>query len=103
MIATMLQLPRLYCILDAACFPDDHAFFSFFRTLLASGARLIQYRDKQASDRNVLGRARELFRISRTTDYDLRATLLLNDRPDLALAAGFDGVHIGQDDLSPAA
>ena len=32
-----------------------------------------------------------------------RAKLMMNDRADLCLAAGFDGVHVGQDDLSPAA
>src|SRR5262249_54120883 len=46
--------------------------------------------------------ARELLRICRTTDYGQRTTLVMNDRPDLALAAGFGGVHLGQDDISTA-
>jgi thiamine-phosphate pyrophosphorylase len=99
----MFQLPRLYCILDASCFHTDADIFSFFRGLLSTGATLIQYRDKRGTDRQILSHARELLRISRTTNYVLRPTLLMNDRADLALAAGFDGVHLGQDDLSPAA
>ena len=46
----------------------------------------------------MLSQARELRRVIQD-----RAKLIMNDRADLCLAAGFDGVHLGQDDLSPAA
>lgn len=59
---------------------------------------MLQYRDKSGDIPRALSCARELRRITRD-----RATLIINDRVDLCLAAGADGVHLGQDDLSPGA
>src|SRR5260370_41410400 len=69
----------------------------FAEDLLRGGATLLQYRNKSGDARTMLGHARELRRITVG-----RATLIMNDRTDLCLAAGCDGVHLGQDDLSPA-
>lgn len=68
--------------------------------LIAAGAILIQLRDKSQPDqpKRFLSCARELRRV--TLD---KATLIINDRVDICLAADADGVHLGQDDLSPAA
>jgi thiamine-phosphate pyrophosphorylase len=113
-------LPRLYCIVDAACFTAEAdvtvALTNFTRELVSGGARLIQYRDKEAAAGVALSRAREVARVARSVDSPLtlhregsasigpaRVLLILNDRPDLALGAAFDGVHVGQDDLSPIA
>jgi thiamine-phosphate pyrophosphorylase len=93
-----VALPRLYPILDASCFADDRALFQFAEDLLSAGVILLQYRNKQGSARQMLSQARELRRIAGT-----RARLIMNDRADLCLAAGFDGVHVGQDDLPPQA
>jgi thiamine-phosphate pyrophosphorylase len=54
----------------------------------------MQYRNKAGSAREMLSEARELRRIA-----GRGVVLIMNDRADLALAAGFDGVHVGQDDL----
>lgn len=62
---------------------------------LAGGCRAIQLRDKKGSAREVLALARELRILTRASD----ALLFLNDRVDLALAAGADGVHLGPDDV----
>jgi thiamine-phosphate pyrophosphorylase len=95
-------LPRLYPIIDLACFasaPDPVLAVSHFAgELLRGGATLIQLRDKSGDTRRFLSCARELRRITRD-----RAMLIVNDRADLCLAAGADGVHLGQDDLSPDA
>src|ERR1700675_724271 len=64
--------------------------------LSAGGVTLIQYRDKLGSPRHILEQAQELRRRVGQT-----VLLIMNDRADLCLAAGFDGVHVGQDDLSP--
>jgi thiamine-phosphate pyrophosphorylase len=97
-----MKLPPLYPIVDFSCFasrPDPAtAVLQFARELMDSGATLIQYRDKLSSPQCVLSVARELRRITRN-----RATLIINDYPDLCLAAEAGGVHLGQDDLSPAA
>jgi thiamine-phosphate pyrophosphorylase len=93
-----MQLPRLYAILDAACFPDAPAMFAAAEQLTAGGATLLQYRNKQGRTREMLDHARDLKRL-----VGSRVKLIMNDRADLVLAAGFDGLHIGQDDLSPEA
>jgi thiamine-phosphate pyrophosphorylase len=95
-------LPKLYPIIDLACFasaPDPVlAVTRYAEELLRGGATLIQCRDKSEDTRRFLSCARELRRITRD-----RALLIVNDRVDLCLAAGADGVHLGQDDLSPQA
>jgi len=61
---------------------------------LRGGADMVQLRDKQAPDAAVLDCAARL----RTLCSAAGALFWVNDRPDLALAAGADGVHVGQDD-----
>lgn len=65
---------------------------------LAGGADMVQLRDKEASEAELLAAA-PLFR--RACD-EHGALFWLNDRPDLALRCGADGVHVGQDDLPVA-
>ena len=91
-----MKLPRLYPILDASYFPNAAAMFAAAEELVAGGCTLIQYRNKSGHARQMLEQARELRR--RASD---RVKLIMNDRADLCLAAGFDGLHVGQDDLSP--
>jgi len=91
----MIHLPRLYAILDASYFSDSQILFSTAEELLAGGVTLLQYRNKSDNAREMLEQAREL---KRRLDG---AKLIMNDRADLCLAAGFDGVHVGQEDLSP--
>jgi len=95
------MLPRLYAIIDAALLPgaDDQAarVATFAGELVKGGATLIQYRNKAGSGRQMLVDARELRRV-----LGREVRLIMNDRADVCLAAGFDGVHLGQEDLSPA-
>ncbi len=64
---------------------------------LAGGAQVIQYREKSLPDREQLRRAREI----RILTAQARVPLVMNDRVDLARLASCDGVHVGQDDLTP--
>jgi thiamine-phosphate pyrophosphorylase len=91
----MLQLPRLYAILDAALFPDAGVMFTAAEELAAAGCTLLQYRNKSGNSRQMLEEAREL-----RARLGASVKLIMNDRADLCLAAGFDGLHVGQDDLS---
>ena len=93
---SMIHLPRLYAILDAPYFSDSQILFSTAEELLAGGVTLLQYRNKS-------GNAREMLEESRELKHWLgdKAKLIMNDRADFCLAAGFDGVHVGQEDLSP--
>jgi len=93
----MIQIPRLYAILDPSTFREDHTLFRAAEDLAAAGVSLIQYRNKSGDARQMQDHARELkLRLGNSVK------LIMNDRADLALVAGFDGVHLGQDDLSPA-
>jgi thiamine-phosphate pyrophosphorylase len=91
------MLPRLYAILDSSNFPDTDVLCLAATELAAGGVTLLQYRNKTDNARQILEQARELKRRLGTS-----VKLIMNDRADLCLAAGFDGVHVGQDDLSPA-
>jgi thiamine-phosphate pyrophosphorylase len=92
------MFPRLYAILDTSCFADAEALLTAADELAAGGVTLLQYRNKSGNARQMLEDALELKR--RVGD---RVRLIMNDRADLCLAADFDGVHVGQDDLSPEA
>lgn len=94
---SMNRLPRLYPILDTSCFADPEGLFLAAQELVAAGGALLQYRNKSGSARDMLAQALELRR-----RLGKAVKLIMNDRADLCLAAGFDGVHVGQDDLSPA-
>jgi thiamine-phosphate pyrophosphorylase len=97
----MTTLPRLYAILDTSCFADPASLFAAAEELTAGGVTLIQYRNKSGNARQMLEHARELKRrLNPSNGRNLK--LIMNDRADLCLAADFDGVHVGQDDLSPA-
>jgi len=86
---------RLYAITDRnlAGLPNDQV----VAQLLLGGAKLIQLRDKEASARELLESARACRKLTRA----MGATLIINDRVDVALAAEADGVHLGQEDMTP--
>jgi thiamine-phosphate pyrophosphorylase len=90
------QAGRLYAILDASCFSSARLLFDAAEELASAGVKLIQYRNKLADARTMLTQAKEL-----KTRIGSRTKLIMNDRADLCLAAEVDGVHVGQDDLSP--
>jgi thiamine-phosphate pyrophosphorylase len=89
-----LQIPRLYAIVDAERIGSASP-LAICRMLLDAGVRLIQYRDKKAS-------SRDLFEVSRELQACVRQAggiFIVNDRADVALAVDADGVHVGQEDL----
>lgn len=92
----MISLPRLYAILDRACFPDQESLLVCAREFVAAGVTLLQYRNKNDNPRQILDDALALKRVAGSS-----VKLIMNDRADLCLAASFDGVHVGQEDLSP--
>jgi len=106
---SIVTLSPLYSIIDFSCFaaqPDPiTAIARYGEELIAAGATLIQLRDKSQPEqpRRFLSCARELRRVTWGTGTTPRATLIINDRIDICLAADADGVHLGQEDLSPEA
>jgi thiamine-phosphate pyrophosphorylase len=89
-----LEAARLYVLVDGR--ENEAAFGSFVETLVWAGVDVLQLRDKNLGDRDLLARARRARELTRST-----ATLLIiNDRPDIAALSQADGVHVGQEELS---
>jgi thiamine-phosphate pyrophosphorylase len=80
------------------CTPDRPDLADFVAACIDGGVDIVQLRDKTLSDEDLLERAADLRPVCQRTDVPF----ILNDRPDLAALAGADGVHVGQDDASPA-
>ncbi len=84
-----LSTRRLY-----VCTPLRDDLLDFTRDVIEGGVDIVQLRDKDADARDILAAARNLV----TLCHDHDVPFILNDRPDLALEVGADGVHVGQDD-----
>lgn len=97
----IISLPRFYPILDAGCFPEPDALLKAAEHLATAGARILQYRNKSGDAARMLIDARELRQRVLYSQSGDSLTLIMNDRADLCLAADFEGVHVGQDDLPP--
>lgn len=88
----------LYAILNLPeAGTDPSSRINLARSLCAGGTRLFQLRAKNSSAEKILSVAEELLAVLRPAG----ARLILNDRVDLAMAVGADGVHLGQSDLPP--
>lgn len=94
--APTIHPARLYPIVDAGLFSTAEDLLAFADCLAGAGCTLIQYRNKSGDARNTLLQATALRK-----RLGAAVRLIMNDRADLCLAAQFDGVHVGQDDLSP--
>ena len=92
----MILLPRLYAIVDSSAHESTSELLAYAQELAAGGCTLLQYRNKSGNARVMLEHARELKK-----HLGRSVRLVMNDRADLCLAADFDGVHVGQEDLSP--
>jgi thiamine-phosphate pyrophosphorylase len=87
-----LARSRLYVVTGAR--PDLQEFLD---TIMSAGVDVIQLREKEAEAADLLRWGETFADAARRHD----ALFIVNDRPDVALAAGADGVHLGQDDLAP--
>jgi len=88
---------KLYVILDRDA-AEDRDLADLAAAAIRGGADALQLRDKTGSARRVMAQAARLLAITRPAGIPL----IINDRADLARAAGADGVHLGQDDLPVA-
>ena len=90
-----IVFPKIYPITDTRISGLSH--LKQVRLLIDGGALLIQLRDKSAATGEFYEAAVEAVAYAHTHG----AKIIINDRADIALAAKADGVHLGQDDLSP--
>lgn len=91
------ELPKLYPITDRRLSGLTHA--EQVARLCEGGARLVQLREKELAAREFHAEAVEALRVARS----FGAKLIINDRADVALVVGADGVHLGQGDMPPSA
>lgn len=92
----LLLAARLYVLVTGSESYDGFA--QRIESLVAAGVDVLQLRDKQLSDRDLLQRARLMRRLTR----DSATIFIVNDRPDIAVLSEADGVHVGQDELTVA-
>ncbi len=89
-----MRIKGLYAIIDNSLTPSISN-IEIARKVLAGGTKIVQLRGKGLSSRELLEQAREVRELARKAG----ATFIVNDRADIALLSGADGVHLGQDDL----
>jgi thiamine-phosphate pyrophosphorylase len=92
-----LRAAQLYLVTGAR--PGGRPLADVLEPALRGGVDLVQLREKDSSDDEILAAAAE----ARALCDASGALLVVNDRPDLAVRAGADGVHVGQDDMPVSA
>jgi thiamine-phosphate pyrophosphorylase len=85
---------QLYVLIDGRA--TSETFERVARSLVDAGTSVLQLRDKNLADRDLLARGKLL----RAVTHDTSTLFIMNDRPDLAALCGADGVHVGQNELS---
>jgi len=90
-----LARARLYLICDAR--PGGRPLEDVLPAVLAAGVDMVQVRDKRLDDAGLVRAAR----VARELAHAAGALLIVNDRPEVAVEAEADGVHLGQDDVDP--
>ncbi len=80
------------------CTPDRLDLATFVAACITGGVDVVQLREKSLEARDLIARGRELARVC----ADHGVPFIMNDRPDLALEIGADGVHVGQEDAPVA-
>ncbi|HZV80046.1 MAG TPA: thiamine phosphate synthase [Candidatus Binatus sp.] len=91
-LRTALRDRRLYLITDTS---PKLGLLGVIEAAVQGGVDMVQLREKRLDDGELLAAAREAARLCRR----LGVPFIVNDRADIARAAGADGVHLGQDDL----
>lgn len=90
----ILKKVQLYAIADPGlCLNRD--LIKLISLAIEGGAQMIQFRDKESSDKEFLEKAKEIQEITRRK----KIPLIINDRVDVAKLIDAEGVHIGEDDL----
>ncbi len=90
-----IELPKLYPVTDRRLSGLSHA--EQVARLCEGGARLVQVREKHLPAKEFYAEVVEALKVARS----FGARLIINDRVDVALTVGAEGVHLGQDDMPP--
>jgi len=90
----LLAQAKLYLILDAQVLDHD-VLLQVLKDSVRGGIDIVQLRDKNGSAKEISELCRKILRITKH-----KIPFIVNDRADLALASGADGLHVGQEDLN---
>lgn len=90
--SSLLKEIDFYLVTDSGL--SKKGTLSDVKEAIEAGCKIVQYREKNRSTKEMIGEAAEIKRICSD-----KAIFLVNDRIDVALAVDADGVHIGQDDM----
>ncbi|CUM67932.1 uncharacterized protein PRCAT00005645001 [Priceomyces carsonii] len=85
----------LYLVTDSTMIPESSTFLNQVGEAIKNGATVVQLREKNLATSDFIERAKEVHKLTQAANI----ALLINDRVDVALAIGAEGVHIGQDDM----
>jgi thiamine-phosphate diphosphorylase len=89
----LLARAKLYLILDAEVL-DDESLLRVLKDSVLGGIDIVQLRNKKGSAKEILDFCRKVLRITKN-----KILFIVNDRADLGILSGADGLHVGQDDL----
>ena len=89
----LLVSANLYLILDTQVL-DYHDLLQVLKVSVRAGVNIVQLRDKKGSAKEILDFCRKVLRITKH-----KIPFIVNDRADLAILSGADGLHVGQEDL----
>lgn len=94
------SLPPLYAITNIETCPDP---LPFTKRLFEAGAELLQLRAKSSTAAEMLELAKSIIKIRDdfSKEAGSRPLIIVNDKPEVCLASGADGIHLGQEDGSP--
>lgn len=96
-VAASVRLGRLYLVATPRAHADEAEFLARVGAALDGGVDLLQLRCKELEALPYLRLAERVRDLARAA----RVPFIINDRPDIALTVGADGVHLGQNDLPP--
>lgn len=97
----VLAEAKLYVLVDLRYGIGDD-FSNRIVQMCKAGVDVVQLRDKNATDRELIEAGRQLRRLLAKFDADRSVLFVMNDRPDLARVVGAGGVHVGQDEMPVA-
>lgn len=86
---------KLYLVTDSSLLPPGTTLPDHVRACINGGATMVQLREKTLATAEFIALGREVHEVTK----ELEVPLLINDRVDVALAIGCEGVHIGWDDM----
>jgi len=94
----MTKKPLEQCYLYLCTPYLKNNFFKFITQVVQNGVDIVQLRDKNLNDKDLLNIAKDLSQLLQ----ELNTLFIVNDRVDLALLSNADGLHLGQEDLEPS-